>query len=396
MKDSLAPWLHEVAGRVARCARASAARRRRHERTAAERADPLSRDPGPDDLVPLIHEEIDRLPGRYRAPIVLCFLEGLTREQAAAQLGWPPGTLQSRLARGRERLQERLTRRGVAPSAVVSDAVLRAETARAVVPAALADATTRAGLAYAAGRLTFGGSLSAPAALTEEVLKMMFVHKLKTIAGTMVAGTILAAGLGATGAAWARHGRDAAPPAASEAPPAPAAEDRGTTDGEPAGPAPAAEEAPDVLKYGDGQPDGKQSLGGSGEMITFTAPKAPARVAGLRIHGARYGVPQPPDESFLIYFLTEDKKRILHTEMAPYSLFDRGPEGWVDVTFDRPVELPKTFWVALDFRPHQTKGVFVSYDTSTGGRHSLVGLPGMPTARFRRGGDWMIEVVLAE
>ena len=54
-----------------------------------------------DDLGPLIHEEIDRLPGRYRAPIVLCFLEGLTREQAAGQLRWPLGTLQSRLARGR-------------------------------------------------------------------------------------------------------------------------------------------------------------------------------------------------------------------------------------------------------------------------------------------------------
>ena len=48
------------------------------------------------------------------------------------------------------------------------------------------------------------------------------------------------------------------------------------------------------------------------------------------------------------------------------------------------MELPKTFWVALDFRPHQTKGVYVSYDNSTNGRHSLVGLPGLPTARSRR------------
>jgi hypothetical protein len=131
-------------------------------------------------------------------------------------------------------------------------------------------------------------------------------------------------------------------------------------------------------------------------MITFTAPRSPARVAGLRIHGARYGMSEAPEESFLIYFLTEDRKRILHTEMAPYSLFERGPEAWVDVTFERPVELPKTFWVVLDFRAHQRKGVFVSYDTSTGGRHSLQGLPGMPTSRPQRGGDWMIEAVLAE
>jgi hypothetical protein len=156
------------------------------------------------------------------------------------------------------------------------------------------------------------------------------------------------------------------------------------------------EAAPSVLKYGDGQADGKQSLGGSGEMISFLAEKAPARVAGLRVHGSRYGNAEPPDESFLIYFLTQGRQRILHTEMAPYSLFDRGPEKWVEITFERPVDLPKAFWVVLDFRPHQTKGVYVSFDTSTGGKHSLTGLPGNPTARMRRGGDWMIEAVLAE
>ena len=118
----------------------TAARRTRHERRAAERADPTARDPDADDLGPVLHEEIDRLPDRYRAPIVLCFLEGLTREQAAGQLRWPLGTLQSRLARGRERLRHRLIRRGLAPSAILPDAVLRAETARPVVPAALADA----------------------------------------------------------------------------------------------------------------------------------------------------------------------------------------------------------------------------------------------------------------
>jgi hypothetical protein len=91
-----------------------------------------------------------------------------------------------------------------------------------------------------------------------------------------------------------------------------------------------------------------------------------------------------------------DSQRILHTEMAAYSLFERGPERWVEITFERPVELPKTFWVVLDFRAHQSKGVYVSFDTSTGGRHSLTGLPGTPTARMRRGGDWMIEAVLAE
>jgi len=397
VRDSLGPWLHQVACRVAWCARAAAARRRRHERRAAEMADASARDPLGDDLGPLIHEEIDRLPERYRAPIVLCFLEGLTREQAAGQLRWPLGTLQSRLARGRERLRDRLIRRGMAPSAVFLGAALRAEMTRAVVPAALADATTRAALASAAGRLTKIGVISAPAALTQEVLKVMWFDKLKLIAGGMMASVIVVAGIVATGAAWARQGSNPDPLAVASAhQSAPVAEDQSAPEDDDADPA-AAAEAPAVLKYGDGQADGKQSLGGSGEMIEFSTSTAPARVTGLRIHGSRYGLPEPPDESFLIYFLTEDRKRILHTEMAPYSLFERGPEQWVDVTFERPVELPtKTFWVALDFRPHQTKGVYVSYDTSTGGRHSLVGLPGTPTAKPRRGGDWMIEAVLAE
>ena len=392
VRDSLGPWLHQVACRVAANARASAARRRRHERRAAELADSSARDRPGDDLGPLIHEEIDRLPGRYRAPIVLCFLEGLTREQAAGQLRWPVGTVQSRLARGRQRLRERLIRRGVTPGAVVPGAVPWAEMARAVVPAALADATTRAAMASAAERLTIVGSISAPAALTEEVLKTMWFHKLK-----MIAGAILSAGTIATGAAWALQPSRPDPPAVSEPRPVQATEDDRAPDETIASPAPDEKaEAPAVLKYGDGQADGKQSLGGSGEMIAFTAQAAPARVTGLRIHGSRYGQPDPPDESFLIYFLTEDRKRVLHTELAPYSLFERGPEQWVEVTFERPVELPKTFWVALDFRPHQTKGVYVSFDTSTGGRHSLVGLPGTPTSRPRRGGDWMIEAVLAE
>src|SRR3954447_13949376 len=60
---------------------------------------------------------------------------------------------------------------------------------------------------------------------------------------------------------------------------------------------------PDVLKYGDGQADGKKSLGGSGEMIEFTLPTDGQKVAGVRIHGSRYGLPEPPDERFLIFLL---------------------------------------------------------------------------------------------
>src|SRR6185437_10455432 len=96
------------------------------------------------ELERLLHEEIDRLPDRYRSPVVLCDLEGRTYEQAARSLGWPVGTVKSRLSRGRERLRDRLVRRGVAraggPLAVVGVFKIPAVS----IPPALLDATTAA------------------------------------------------------------------------------------------------------------------------------------------------------------------------------------------------------------------------------------------------------------
>jgi RNA polymerase sigma-70 factor (ECF subfamily) len=75
----------------------------------------------------------------------------------------------------------------------------------------------------------------------------------------------------------------------------------------------------------DGQPDGKKSLGGSGPMARFTSLEANVKISGLKLHGSRYGTPESPQESFLIYFLNDDMSEILRTEMAPYSRFERGP-----------------------------------------------------------------------
>jgi hypothetical protein len=137
----------------------------------------------------VLHDEIGRLPEAYRAAVVLCDLEGLTQEQAARQLGWPPGTVRSRLSRGRGRLQARLTRRGLAPSAAAAAALLHVEAATAGVPAALAEVTIRA----AAGRAT-AGVLSA-ATLAEGVLRAMFMTKLKWITAASLA---IVAGAGGT------------------------------------------------------------------------------------------------------------------------------------------------------------------------------------------------------
>jgi beta-lactamase regulating signal transducer with metallopeptidase domain len=156
------------------------------------------------------------------------------------------------------------------------------------------------------------------------------------------------------------------------------------------------ERPPALLSYGDGKADGKKSYGGNGHMIRFELPEGVTHVRGLRIHGSRYGLPQAPDEDFEITFLSDDREETLDSKSAPYRLFKRGKETWVRVLFDEEIELPQTFWVALNFHAHQTKGVYVSYDTSTKGEHSRVGLPGDEEEPKETdfGGDWMVQVML--
>ncbi|MDR3638059.1 MAG: sigma-70 family RNA polymerase sigma factor [Isosphaeraceae bacterium] len=117
LNGSLAGWLYRVARRVARQARIEASRRRTRERAAAgRREDGRPHDPARDELCRLVHQELAHLPERYRMPILLCDLNGLTRDQAAEAIGCPPGTIAGRLARGREQLRDRLARRGAHPS----------------------------------------------------------------------------------------------------------------------------------------------------------------------------------------------------------------------------------------------------------------------------------------
>ena len=74
----------------------------------------------PEEIPPALDQELNRLPSRYRVPLVLCYLKGLTHDQAAEELRCPVGTVRSRLARGRDLLKRRLTARGYAPSASLS------------------------------------------------------------------------------------------------------------------------------------------------------------------------------------------------------------------------------------------------------------------------------------
>jgi RNA polymerase sigma factor (sigma-70 family) len=201
-RDSLAPWLHGVARRVA--LRARSADRLRAVREARAAIDPETAVnppvPRPDDLdiAPALHDEIDRLPEKYRAPIVLCYLQGRTIAEASHQLGWPVGTVGGRLARARGRLRDRLVRRGLGDSALA--AVMASEPAGAdVVPRGLARSTVHAAIQLMAGRAATTVVSAAAAGLLGEMLRTMFWTRFMIGAGAFALLGALVLGAGEIG-----------------------------------------------------------------------------------------------------------------------------------------------------------------------------------------------------
>jgi len=200
--SSLGPWLHGVTHRVAARCRADAARRAVRQVSGVESLPAPAIDPDLADLRRALHEEVARLPAKYRAPIVLCYLQGHTHDQAAAELRWPVGTVRGRLARARDLLRPRLVRRGLAPSAGLFAACLPRASARAAVPEALARATLSASTGAVPGALRLALAGAAPAAVTslsDGVLRSMILAKLKValvvalVVGTAAVGARVAA-----------------------------------------------------------------------------------------------------------------------------------------------------------------------------------------------------------
>jgi RNA polymerase sigma factor (sigma-70 family) len=194
-RASLASWLHGVAYRIALEARAGAARRRKHEAQAGKAIRPVA---FPDEttwkeLRSLLDEQLHRLPERLRAPLVMCFLEGLTQDEAARQLGQSKATLRRNLERGRELLAVRLSRRGFTLSAALCVPLLTGGTASAAPPPGVFVSTIEAEARIVAGKAT-GAAVSAKvAALTKGALKTMLLTKLKGAAAVLLAVIVLGA-----------------------------------------------------------------------------------------------------------------------------------------------------------------------------------------------------------
>jgi len=197
--EALGPWLYQVAHRVAIRANAAAARRRACERRAGQMAATTSTSglAASDEQLQALHEEIARLPEKFRRVVILCDLERVSQDRAAGELRLSERTLQRRLSGGRERLKARLIRRGLAPEGgVLGSAFLSG--ARVAVPPAWGQATVRAALATVDHSLTVGVVSAAAKELTQEVLRIMLLQKL-----TLATATLLAAGLIAWGASAA-------------------------------------------------------------------------------------------------------------------------------------------------------------------------------------------------
>jgi RNA polymerase sigma factor (sigma-70 family) len=190
-KSSVGSWLHGVAYRIALKAQADFARR---QKRAARDAAPTPAAPADDltwrEVQQALHAELDRLSESYRAPLVLCYLEGNTQDEAALLLGVSRATVKKRLESARALLRQRLARRGLGPAAVLALAAWPAASVSAAVPSLLFDAALKA-VTTGAAALVVSARV---AALTREVMRTMFLSKLfDTTAGLLIAGFLVVA-----------------------------------------------------------------------------------------------------------------------------------------------------------------------------------------------------------
>jgi RNA polymerase sigma factor (sigma-70 family) len=207
-------WLYGVAFRTALEARKTGARRRVKERQYGETRQPDSGEGMDEELLAILDQELNRLPDRYRAVLVLCDLEEATRAEAARQLGCKEGTVASRLDRARKMLAKRLTRRGLVLSGAALVAALSAKAAPAAVPPGLL-----AGAVKTAGREGAARLLSARVVvLAERVVRAMWLKRLRRLLALVMLVVLLVIAL--------IYRAGAAAPAPPDNPPPPEVADR--------------------------------------------------------------------------------------------------------------------------------------------------------------------------
>ncbi|WP_422930840.1 RNA polymerase sigma factor [Singulisphaera sp. PoT] len=386
---SLASWLFGVASRVSARAKIQASRRRRLEFRAARPSivEPQYSDSGSWQA---IMEELERLPERYRASLILFHINGLSYEEAAERLGCPIRTLQSRLIRGRERLRARLTRRGLADAAGLVGTTLNGKAASTLASAEWATRMTRSVIQLSSNLSLHPALPASLAALAKGMSATMGYPRFKILAALLVTATAVIG----SAPAWSlledsnRGESRPIPSKGSRVPPlgsSPVLAQTQPKTVEKSGPKKA--EAV-LLKKDEGKSSGMRSIAGSGHAVRFEAPGGSWQLTSVSLYGSRYGTSRPPKENFEIYLCDENFKK-LATFSFPYSTFQRGEPKWIDLNV-KPTTVPAKFFVAVDFDPAQTKGVYMHFD----GRKSETSFTGLPDEgdpeAFTKG-NWMIR-----
>lgn len=211
--ESVGSWLYAVAYRLAHKARSRAEKQRRCEQQAALPSEQTPMDEVTwGELRDIVHEEVSRLPEKYRSAVVLCYWQGRTHEQAGQQLGCDRSTIKDRLENARELLRTRLARRGLALSAAWFAASLSEGTA-AAVSAELIRTTVRGALLFSTGQLPAGIVSASAAACAREIVRGMFMSKLRYCLVLVLMLGVLGGGAGLAAL------REAASPSSPEMPP---------------------------------------------------------------------------------------------------------------------------------------------------------------------------------
>jgi RNA polymerase sigma factor (sigma-70 family) len=195
--DRLGPWLYGVAVRKTLKLRQQQRRRRKHEGRGGARIGgefPAGSTTEHQEQLTALYDELARLPEKYRVPIVLCYLENHTHDSAAAELGWPVGTVRGRLARARDRLRLRMTARGLAPASMLLGTASFRDPVRARLSPALADAVVRGATRVAGG---WEARLAGLAALRGSWPNWLGARVSRVTAVAVLAGGVAAGGLAA-------------------------------------------------------------------------------------------------------------------------------------------------------------------------------------------------------